>query len=313
MNRLRFDDTPRQISTQLASDDGASQLNLGWLTHPRDGNSKPRGEGAELRSDKAVAIRGGKGVLITAESCQQAAGKQLDRDELIGLADGLCDIATQLAKLAESHAKDGASGPLLTQLVDKLKNLDAGTNVANARGNAGGAPIIAISGPAGIIMASSESIALGAEKNADLITAADTCFTAGGKTSLRAAQGISAFANDGGIKQVAARGNVETQAQDGALELLASKVVELISTKDWINIKAKKGVCIYGGGSELKISAEGIIGRTAGSSHVYAADHQTFSKQAPDVQFPDELPHHDICIPCMLAAARAHSPLVEPE
>jgi type VI secretion system secreted protein VgrG len=314
VNRLRFDDTPRQISTQLASDDGSSQLNLGWLTHPRDGNSKPRGEGAELRSDKAVAIRGGKGVLITAASRQQAAGRQLDRDELIGLADGLRDIAAQLAKLAETHAKDGAGGPLLTQLVDKLRHLDAGTNVSRAAGNAGGgAPIVAISGPAGIIMASGESLVFGAEKNADLVTAEDTCLTAGGKTLVRAAQGISAFANDGGIKQIAARGNVATQAQDGALELLANKVVELISTKDWINIKARKGVCIYGGGSELKITAEGIIGRTAGNSHVYAADHQTFAKQAPDVQFPDELPHHDVCIPCMLAAARAHSPLVDPE
>lgn len=312
-NRLRFDDTPRQISTQLSSDDGATQLNLGWLMHPRDGSSKPRGEGAELRSDKAVAIRGGKGILITAESRHQAGGTQLDRNELIGLADGLRDIAAQLAKLAESHAKDPASGPLLTQLVDKLRHLDAGTNSNTAGGNAGGAPIVAISGPAGIVMASSESLAFGAEKNADLITAADTCLTAGGKTSVRAAQGISAFANDGGIKQIAARGNVETQAQDGTLELLAKKVVELISTTDWINIKARKGVRIYGGGSELTISAEGIIGRTVGNSHVHAADHQTFSKQAPDVQFPDELPHHDICIPCMLAAARAHSPLVEPE
>jgi len=186
VNRLRFDDTPRQISAQLASDDGASQLNLGWLIHPREGNSKPRGEGAELRSDKAVAIRGGQGVLITAASRQQAAGEQLDRDELIGLADGLRDIATQLAKLAETHARDGAGGPLLMQLVDKLRHLDAGTNVSSTGGNAGGAPIVAISGPAGIIMASSESLVLGAEKNADLITAADSCFTAGGKTSLRA-------------------------------------------------------------------------------------------------------------------------------
>ncbi|MBQ5942154.1 type VI secretion system tip protein VgrG [Massilia sp. AB1] len=52
MNQLRFDDTPREISAQLASDDGASQLNLGWLTHPRGEDRRPRGEGAELRSDK---------------------------------------------------------------------------------------------------------------------------------------------------------------------------------------------------------------------------------------------------------------------
>ena len=314
MNQLRFDDTPREISAQLASDDGASQLNLGWLTHPRGEDRRPRGEGAELRSDKAVAIRGGKGVLITASDSHQAEGKQLDRAELIGLADGLRDIADQLAKLAETHSKDPASGPQLAQLVDKLRHLDQGTNAAvGAASGTGGAPIVAVSGPAGIVVASNDNLALGAEKNAYLITAADTQLTAGGQTSLRAAQGVSVFANDGGMKHIAARGNIQTEAQDGTIELLAKKVMELISTTDWINIKARKGVCLYGGGSELKISEEGIIGSTTGNSHIYAADHQTFPKRAQQTQFPDELPHHDICIPCMLAAARAHSPLVEAE
>ena len=312
-NQLRFDDTTGEISAQLASDDGASQLNLGWLRHPRGEVSQPRGEGAELRSDHAVAIRGGKGVLITAHGSDKAEGNQLDRSELIGLADGLRDIADQLAKLAQTHANDPASGPQLTELVDKLRHLDHGTNTAQAGGGSGGAPIVAISGPAGIIMASAENLAFGAEKNADLITAADTQFAAGGKTSIRAARGISTFANDGGIKHTAALGDIHIEAQDGAVELLAKKVMELISATDWINIKARKGVRIYGGGSELTISADGIIGTTTGNSHIYAADHQTFSKKATQVQFPDELPHHDICIACMLAAARAHSPLVEAE
>jgi len=309
-NQLRFDDTPREISAQLASDDGASQLNLGWLTHPRGERRQPRGEGAELRSDHAVAIRGAKGVLITAAGSAKAEGNQLDRAELTGLADGLRDIADQLAKLAETHSKDTGNGPLLGQLVDKLRHLERGTNVGE--GGAGGAPIVAVSGPAGIVMATAESLALGAEKNIDLITAADTHLAAGGRTSVRAAMGLSAFANDGGIKHVAARGDVHTEAQDGVINLIAQKVME-ISNTDWVNIKARKGVRIYGGGSELKISAEGIVGNTTGNSHMYAADHQTFAKKASEVQFPDELPHHDICIPCMLAAARAHSPLVEAE
>lgn len=314
MNQLRFDDTPREISAQLASDDGASQLNLGWLTHPRGEDRRPRGEGAELRSDKAVAIRGGKGVLVTASNSNQAEGKQLDRAELIGLAEGLRDIADQLAKLAETHSKDPTNGPQLAQLVDKLRHLDHGTNAAAGAGSGtGGAPIVAVSGPAGIVVASNENLALGAENNACLVTAADTQLTAGGQTSVRAAQGVSVFANDGGMKHIAARGNIQTEAQDGTIELLAKKVMELISTTDWINIKARKGVCLYGGGSELKISEEGIIGSTTGNSHIYAADHQTFPKRAQQTQFPDELPHHDICIPCMLAAARAHSPLVEAE
>lgn len=172
-NQLRFDDTQHEISAQLASDDGTSQLNLGWLTHPRDARRQPRGEGAELRSDKAVAIRGGKGVLITAEASNRGEGNQLDRAELIGLADGLRDIADQLAKLAETHAKDPASGPLLKQLVDKLMHLDCGTNVTAGDNASGGAPIVAISGPAGIVMASKENLAIGAEKDVDVITAAN--------------------------------------------------------------------------------------------------------------------------------------------
>lgn len=310
-NQLRFDDTPREISAQLASDDGTSQLNLGWLTHPRDDRRQPRGEGAELRSDNAVAIRGGKGVLITSEGSDRARGNQLDRTMLIGLADGLRDIADQLSKLAETHAKDPANGPQLAQLVDKLRHLDSGSNIADGGSGSGGAPIVAISGPAGIIMASNENLAVGAEKDIDFITAADMHFTTGGRTATHAAHGISIFANDGGMKQIAARGDLQTAAQDGSIELLAKKVMDLISTTDWINIKARKGVCLYGGGSELRISADGIIGKTTGNSYMYAADHQTFAKQATQVQFPDELPHHDICVPCLLMAARAHSPLVE--
>jgi type VI secretion system secreted protein VgrG len=316
-NQLCFDDTPGQICAQLSSDEGTSQLNLGWLIAPRGDRYEPRGEGAELRSDKAVAIRGGQGVLITAKESSQAGGRQLDRDELIGVAEGLRNIADQLAKLAHVHACDAAAGPELSELVDKLKHLHQGSNVTGNHGaqagNSGGAPIVAIGGPAGIVVASEQNLALGAKTNADLITAANTNLSAGGSTSLRAAEGVSVFANNGGIKTVAARGKVQSQAQDDAMELLAKKVLEIISTTDWINIKAKQGVRIYGGGSELQISADGIIGYTTGNNYVYAADHQTFPKQARPTQFAGELPHHDICIPCMLLAAKAHLPLVESE
>ena len=57
-NQLRLDDTPSQISAQLASEHAHSQLNLGYLTQPRnDGHGSDRGEGAELRTDAAAALR----------------------------------------------------------------------------------------------------------------------------------------------------------------------------------------------------------------------------------------------------------------
>jgi type VI secretion system secreted protein VgrG len=88
-NQLRLDDTPGQINAQLSSEHGHSELNLGWLTHPRnDGQGEARGEGAELRSDLAVAVRGAQGVLISAAVRQKASGKQLDRAELVGFGRG---------------------------------------------------------------------------------------------------------------------------------------------------------------------------------------------------------------------------------
>lgn len=77
-NQLRMDDTPGQISAQLASEHGHSQLNLGWLTHPRNhGEGKPRGEGAELRSDHAVVLRAARLMLLTTQAMLGAQGKQL--------------------------------------------------------------------------------------------------------------------------------------------------------------------------------------------------------------------------------------------
>lgn len=60
--QLRFDDTPGQISTQLQSSHGASQLNLGKLSHPKDkAEGEDRGEGFELRTDQWGALRAGQG------------------------------------------------------------------------------------------------------------------------------------------------------------------------------------------------------------------------------------------------------------
>ncbi|MGJ9418175.1 type VI secretion system Vgr family protein [Massilia sp. CMS3.1] len=88
-NQLRLDDTPGQISAQLASEHGHSQLNLGWLTQPRrGGEGKARGEGAELRSDQSVVVRAARLMLLTTQAMLGATGKQLEREPLQALLEG---------------------------------------------------------------------------------------------------------------------------------------------------------------------------------------------------------------------------------
>lgn len=297
-NQLRLDDTSGEISAQLSSDHGQSQLNLGWLATPRShGSGEPRGEGAELRSDFKVAVRGEQGVLITAEPGNASKGQHLERTELVRIAEQLQTLINQLSDRAEQHAGDKARGKELANLIDKLRSM----------GNSG-SPIVAICGPAGLISTSTKNIAIGAATTMDITSAGATYLASGETTSVRSVKGMSLFANEGGVKVTAASGPVKVQAQDAQLEVLAKKVLEIISSTDWITIKAKKGVRINGGGSELELSASGIKGYTSGKHEMYAADHQTFKGQARNMEFPGEVVPHKICVPCLLIAADAHSP-----
>ena len=73
--------TTGQISSQLQSSHGASQLNLGKLSHPKDkAESDDRGEGFELRTDQWGAVRAGQGLLLSTYKQDQAKGDHLDAE-----------------------------------------------------------------------------------------------------------------------------------------------------------------------------------------------------------------------------------------
>ncbi|WP_046168902.1 type VI secretion system Vgr family protein, partial [Chromobacterium vaccinii] len=80
-NELLFDDTPGEVRAKLSSEPGKTQLNQGFLTHPRsEGKAQPRGEGFELRTDNHGAIRAAHGLLLSTEAQNGAGGKQLARE-----------------------------------------------------------------------------------------------------------------------------------------------------------------------------------------------------------------------------------------
>ncbi|MDC5191837.1 type VI secretion system Vgr family protein, partial [Acinetobacter baumannii] len=101
-NQLRFDDTTGQISAQLHSSYGATQLNLGNLSHPKEtAESDGRGEGFELRTDKWGALRAGKGLLISTAEQANATDVQLNIQNLLSQ---LSESLNQL-QLLEKNAR----------------------------------------------------------------------------------------------------------------------------------------------------------------------------------------------------------------
>jgi len=262
-NQLRFDDTRGQISAQLASDHGTSELNLGWLTQPKaNGQGEPRGEGAELRSDKAVAVRGGQGVLISAETSGRGEGAQLERDGLVGLTEVMQGVLDEVARLAIEHAHDEEAKPRLAELVDKLKRWHEGSNVAPGGGGQGGAAIVAASAPSGIVVASEDNLALGAQTKVDVISAGDTELSAGRNLFVRAARAVSVFAYELGLKLVAARGDVVVQTHEGNVEINSSGHINLVAAKG-IRLQAPE-VTVVSQGTQTEWGAGTITQQSSG-------------------------------------------------
>ena len=101
-----------------------------------------RGEGAELRSDHAVAVRGAQGVLISAAARQKASGKQLARSELIGLVEALHGVQQQLSELSATHHADDTDDKELKQLLGYLQQWEIGSNTESSGAGTGGSAVL---------------------------------------------------------------------------------------------------------------------------------------------------------------------------
>ncbi|WP_219909534.1 type VI secretion system tip protein VgrG, partial [Chromobacterium haemolyticum] len=105
-NELLFDDTPGEVRAKLSSEPGKTQLNQGFLTHPRsNGKAEPRGDGFELRTDSHGAIRAGHGLLLSTEAQNGASGKQLAREQAQSQLDAAARVDEAAAQAGIARAQ----------------------------------------------------------------------------------------------------------------------------------------------------------------------------------------------------------------
>jgi len=276
-NQLRLDDTPGEINAQLSSEHGHSELNLGWLTHPRsEGKGEARGEGVELRSDHAVAVRGAKGVLISADARTKAGGKQLDRAELTGLMEVLQGVQRQLSELSTTHHADDTDDQELKQLLGHLKQWEAGSNTDGASTGGGGQPVVALSAPAGLAMASQNNIVLGAQTHVDVVSVGNTQLSVGKRLVARVSESISLFAHRLGIKLIAASGKLELQTHGDDIDITSAKRI-VLTAADEIVLQAPK-VRFVAQGAQVDIGGGAITQQSSGAHTIKSS---TFAHVGP--------------------------------
>ncbi|SDF86884.1 type VI secretion system secreted protein VgrG [Paraburkholderia phenazinium] len=317
-NQLRLDDTPSQISAQLTSEHAFSELNLGYLTKPREnGQGANRGEGAELRTDAAAALRAAQGILLTTYARTQASGNQLDRDELVQLLGECTELFKSLGDYAGQHGGQSTDAVGQSAVASAFKSWSTGGDSAGT-GNStatGSHALMAIGAQAGSVNVTPKTHVTYAGENIDQVAQQHLQLVSGQRWVGLAGQGMQLFAMANGISAIANQGDLQLQAQAGDVVIQAQKDLHLSATKD-VYISGQKIHIVSADGSYYTIGGGHEIGsngrltvKTAGHSFNGPSTQQStppnFGKDGTKQRYQLHYPGHTEDSP-MLAANQAY-------
>lgn len=256
-NKLRMEDLRGSEHIKLSTEhSGKSQLNLGHLV---DAKKQKRGEGFELRTDGWGAIRGGKGVFISADDQTKAQGDQLDMAAAIQQLESALSLARSLAQAAQSAETKPSDIDSQVRLNQALKGLSQSGLLLHA--------------PAGIGLVSSEAICLssGAE-SVGLMSAHNTDISAGRDITATAEGAVSALARTGDMQLKAAQGKVEFHAQGSSLHAMAKTNIKIESVEGRVEITAPDELVLNCGGAYIRLKGGEIEIGAPGNIHLKAAN-----------------------------------------
>ena len=243
-NQLCLDDTPGQIGAQLASDHAATQLNLGHLSAPRvDGAGQQRGDGFELRSDASGSLRTARSLLISSWKQLATGGKQLDSSEHAALMKECLELFKSMGEYAAQH---------------RALPLEPAGGEALASAIAADKPVISITAPEGVALSTPKTIASHAGGNIDLLALQQLQLGAAQRCNINAGKGISLFAHQDGIVQVAHHGKFLLQSQHDLLQADAAKEIRLTAGTRLVGMAQDEITFMTTGGAYLKLSGGAV-------------------------------------------------------
>jgi len=236
-NKLRMEDRRGEEHIRLATEFGKTQLNAGHLV---DAQEKPRGKGFELRTDEHGVIRVAKGLFITADGQQKAAGEVLDMETALKEIDVCLQQLQQLEKAAEQAQALKADIESQIQMFEKrLKPLNE---------------TLLFSAPEGMAFTSGEHLQMTAAKNVAIDAGGDISTGVMGNMTVLAGAKLGLFARTGQLSLKAGEGPIDVQAQNASMRLFAEKKLTMSSASD-ISFAGKKRITLIGGGSYLRLEA----------------------------------------------------------
>lgn len=217
--------------------------------------------------------------------------------------ESLADAARQ----ARAQDADGDQSDVAAVL--KSQNEDI-AGLAQGASQQGGfpelsAPHLVLASPAGIEASTPGSTHVASGEHIALTSAGHTSLSAGASLLASVKGAIRLFAYKAGMRLVAAQGDIDIQALEKNLKLLAK--LDITLTANRIEITAKEEVIVNGGGSFTHWKAQGITHGTKGAWIEHAATHSLIGPRSlplPEFKFPEA-----VCKECLRKALAAASPL----
>ena len=343
--QLALDDTDQQQRVQLKTTQHASELNLGHLIHQADNyRGSFRGTGIELRTDAWGALRAGQGVVMSTwpATPAQPAG---DMAPAMALLKQAGQLAETLNKAAATHQTVQLASHIGTQgtnqsTVDReaaplkaLHKVSSGMVDARDQGSARSDaqqktvnvsqekvphltdPAIIQAAKAGIATIAGQNLQFANGETLVLESGEDSNFAIAGKARIHTGQAIGLVAGaiapgDGntGIKLIAAKDDIDLQAQSDEMKFLAKKDVKLVSATQHIDFAAAKKIHLaVAGGAAITIDG-GITVQCPGTITVHASKKSFAGPESQNYQlqtFPQ-----NVCVECLMRRAAQRSAFV---
>jgi type VI secretion system secreted protein VgrG len=261
-SEIIFDDTNNEIRATLSTEHGKTQLHQGYLIHPRsEGRGTPRGEGFELRTDNAGALRAAQGLLISTEPQPNAGGNQLDRTGAMTQLQAAQNLAQQLGATAKAQ---NANQPNPEPKLD-TDHLQQKT------------PHLLLSGQGGFAATTPLSMVVASARNFDQVAQRDTHQASGRRWIHNVGESISLFV--AGVQEklkdtfklIAAKGNILVQAQTGDVDITADKKINLTACKEKLTATAGQEFLLQSGGGYIRINNGNIEVHCPGTLSMKAA------------------------------------------
>lgn len=267
-NELRLEDKRGEEHVHLSTQYGKTQLELGHLV---DGQDKPRGRGVELRTDEQGVLRAAKGLFISADAPQKAAGDALD------LKAAHQEIHLCLQQLRQLDAAAHQAKALQADIHAQISMFNQRLKPLNR--------VIHCFAPQGMAFTSGEHLQLAAGEHIAINALGECSIGVMGNMTALAGEKLGLFANSGQLSLLSSTGPVAFKAQKGTLALSAAKKVAITSAGDML-MTGKKRIILNGAGSYLKIEAGAI---EYGTQHAYVRKVKRTATAGPDTM-PLDIP-----------------------